>query len=481
MRFLRSSEPEDHQLLQSLALTAFAARLVAASEGPDPVSTAELKGATWLLDTNILLTIALEGVAHGDPLDALGQAMSMIESELVYIYPTLAEYRRVVDAWRESTLNALEHYDVTVVRKSSEPFMKIAIARQCYSREDFCTFFDELRDPPRSIEDRIAVSLVDDPDVADAVARGEADEAKALAIQSHWADQRPRPKPLVAARHDAALSEVARHWRSSDKKCFVLTTDRTMADLAASWQGPAGTPSWIRLDALLQVLAADRGGVGEHQVNFSSLLAKLIAQEVQPVANEFGLPDLQWLAEIVEQVGAFPSDVVDELATIVHRKRIAGARRDDPELRLALERTVQEARGTLIKGHGAAVKQAGVVADRAKDVETRTVRLRQALVERTEKGLARTAKRRLFRRSGVALVLATVGGLGGYALLLWILPDTFTRVELFSVAASIAVPLGSFWWAMAKSIWPRYKKERNAARGEAERRVTSVESEGLGP
>ena len=54
--------------------------------------------------------------------------MSMIESELVYIYPTLAEYRRVVDGWRESTLNALEHYDVGVVRKSSEAFMKIAVA-----------------------------------------------------------------------------------------------------------------------------------------------------------------------------------------------------------------------------------------------------------------------------------------------------------------------------------------------------------------
>ena len=51
----------------------------------------------WLLDTNVLLTIALEGVAFGDPLDALGQAMSMIGSELVYLHPTLVEYQSVVD------------------------------------------------------------------------------------------------------------------------------------------------------------------------------------------------------------------------------------------------------------------------------------------------------------------------------------------------------------------------------------------------
>ena len=238
VRFLRSNEHEDHQLLQSMAFRAFAARLVAADEGPDPVSTAELRDATWLLDTNILVTIALEGVAHGDPLEALGQAMSMIGSKLVYLHPTLAEYRGVVDRWRDQTLIALDRFGIGPIRESSDPFLKIAIARHCYSPDDFRRFFDELRRPPRSIENRIAVELVDDLDVAQVATKGEENEADVLRIRSYWSERRSRPKPLLAARHDAALSEVVRHWRSSNKRCFVLTTDRTMADLAARLQGP---------------------------------------------------------------------------------------------------------------------------------------------------------------------------------------------------------------------------------------------------
>ena len=259
VRFLRSNEHEDHQLLQSMALRAFAARLVTADEGPDPISTGELRDAIWLLDTNILLTIALDGVAHGDPVDALGQAMSMIGSELVYLHPTLVEYQGVVDRWREQTLTALDRFGIGPIRESSDAFLKVAVARQCRTAGDFSRFFDELRQPPKSIETRIAVALVDDPEVAQVATKGEESEANVIAIRNHWSERRPRSKPLLAARHDAALTEVARHWRS-DRRCFVLTTDRTMAELAARWQGPSGTPSWILLDALVQVLAANRVG-----------------------------------------------------------------------------------------------------------------------------------------------------------------------------------------------------------------------------
>ena len=150
VRFLRSGEREDHQHLQSLALTAFAARLVAAGAGPDPIGSAELRDATWVLDTNVLLTIALEGVAHGDPLDALGQAMSMIGAELVYLHATLVEYRQVIDGWASETLAVLDRFGIGQINKSSDPFLKIALARHCYYRDDFVRFFNELREPPQS-------------------------------------------------------------------------------------------------------------------------------------------------------------------------------------------------------------------------------------------------------------------------------------------------------------------------------------------
>ena len=478
VRFLRSNEHEDHQLLQSMAFRAFAARLVAADEGPDPVSTAELRDATWLLDTNILVTIALEGVAHGDPLDPLGQAMSMIGSKLVYLHPTLAEYRGLVDRWRDQTLIALDRFGIGPIRESSDPFLKIAVARHCHSREDFSRFFDELRRPPRSIENRIAVELVDDLEVARIAAKGEENEADVLRIRSHWSEQRSRPKPLMAARHDAALSEVVRYWRSSNKRCFVLTTDRTMADLAARLQGPSGTPSWILLDGLVQVLAADRAGMPEDRVGFSALLAKLIATEVGPVDREFQLQDLLWASEIVEQVEAFPEEVVNDLARIVHRKRLAGARRDDPELRLALERTIQEARDSLIKGHDSAVQDAARATGHAEDAGARGERLRDALVNSTEKALIRRARWGLVGRSMVVLTGAAVVALVAHMLVSWAFADSESPVDRLSVGIGIASLLVPISVAAFKWIWPKYREARDAALDEAVRQTKRVEGTG---
>ena len=400
--------------------------------------------------------------------------MSTIGSRLVYLHPTLVEYQGVVDRWREETLSALDRFGIGPIRESSDPYLKIALARQCYTPEDFGRFFDELRQPPRSIENRIAVELVDDPDVARAATKGEENEAKVLAIRSHWSERRSYPKSLATARHDAALSEVVQHWRSSNKKSFVLTTDRTMAELATRWQGPSGTPSWILLDALVHVLAADRAGMAEDRVDFSALLAKLIANEVGPVASEFQIRDLQWLSEIVEQVEAFPDEVVNELARVIHRRRIAGAPRDDPDLRLALERTIQEARGGLIKGRDTALQDAARATERAKDAGARRKRLRHALAEGFEKDLIRSARRTLFVRFGVALLGAAAVGLGVRTLVLWALQDFDSRVDLLGVGVGIAGLLAPLSVAVFKWIWPKYREARDAASDEAERQASVV-------
>ena len=194
-----------------------------------------------------------------------------------------------------------------------------------------------------------------------------------------------------------------------------------------------------------------------------------------PVASEFQLQDLLWASEIVEQVGAFPDEVVNELARIIHRKRIAGAPRDDPELRLALERAIQNARDALIKGRDTALQDAESLTEHAKDTWAKQERLRKALVKSTTKVLVRRARWGLFRRSLGALAAAAAVGLGVYTLVLWALPDLDSRAELLSVGLGIVGVLVPFSVAVLKWVWPRYRKERDAAPGEAERQARSVE------
>ena len=248
-----------------------------------------------------------------------------------------------------------------------------------------------------------------------------------------------------------------------------------MAALAARLQGPSGTPSWILLDGLVQVLAADRAGMAEDRVGFSALLAKLIATEVGPVDREFQLQDLLWASEIVERVESFPDEVVNDLARIVHRKRLAGARRDDPELRLALERTIQEARDSLIKGHDSAVQDAARATEHAEDAGTRGERLRNALVESTKKSLIRRARWGLAGRSMVVLTGAVVLGLVTYMLVSSAFADSDSPVDRLSVGigiASLVIPIAV---AAVKWVWPKYRKARDAALDEAVRQAESVE------
>ena len=62
-------------------------------------------------------------------------------------------------------------------------------------------------------------------------------------------------------------------------------------------------------------------------------------------------------------------------------------------------------------------------------------------------------------------------GLGVYTLVLWALPDLDSRAALLSVGV-VLVP---FSVAVRKWVCPRYRKERDAAPGEAERQARSVE------
>lgn len=54
IEFIRSGDPEDNELLWHYGRSMFSARLMAADLAADPISARELRGATLVLDTNIL-------------------------------------------------------------------------------------------------------------------------------------------------------------------------------------------------------------------------------------------------------------------------------------------------------------------------------------------------------------------------------------------------------------------------------------------
>lgn len=144
-RFLGSDSSVDHEHLWSLGLAMFAARLVASGVRTDPITTSEIRDSTVILDTNVLLVIALETHRHASSMAALGHVLKRLSCRLVYVHATLDEYNRVVERWAEEAQKALSTFDPYVVRRSKDEYMRTAAARGCLLPHDYANFFQELR------------------------------------------------------------------------------------------------------------------------------------------------------------------------------------------------------------------------------------------------------------------------------------------------------------------------------------------------
>ncbi|MDP3774290.1 MAG: hypothetical protein Q8Q85_08490 [Gemmatimonadales bacterium] len=457
-RFLDSSLPEDTEHLWSLGMATFASRLVCAGIGADPISTRELRDSMVFLDTNALLAIALEASRPAAAFQALGEALRAINAQLFYCYPTREEYRRVVSRWTTDTLRVIDRYGTAVLEDSEDPWIKTAVGRYCRDRADYQRFFDQIMDPPVGIGDQLRITLLDEPDVAKAAAGAEEDKQLVTQIQTHWRERRHRPKPIHLARHDAAVTGVVRHLLERGDRAWVLTLDLTMHDLALRWAGPTGTPLWVSLDPLLQILAVDQSGTKVDAVQFGPILARLISNEVEVSQATYAVEDLRWLDEIHRDVKELPKETVQELAREIHAARMAGAKRNDPELRLKIERAYQRATAKLVADHGEARVIVAQALDEKAQVETSRKRIEDIAREEVEIRLERAARNRLLLRVLGCLLLGLSTAWGVRELFGWAWEGGSRRdlLSLILPLSGLVIPPFALVWSWAL---PSYRSE----------------------
>lgn len=469
-RFVRSEDAEDNEHLWSLGLATFAARLVSAGLASDPISTRELRDSLVLVDTNVLLAIALDEERRSRSFSALAKALQLIGAELHFLYETKREYEDVTGAWREQVLRSIEKHGVDVVEQSDDNFIQAAVRQGCKSPEDYDRFFRELLNMPNSLGSGVEMSLLDDAAIAEAAAAGEADVNLVTEIQNHWNERRSRPKSRARALHDSALTAAARRLVQDGRRAWVLTFDMTMHDLALRWAGPAGTPLWVSLDVLLQVLAVDQDGTQMEAIEFGPLLSLLITQEVVSQRGQFTLDDIRWLDELLQDVSGLSSEEVRNLAQTIHKERLAGAGRESPELRLTLERIYQHARSGLAQDIVEARRQVAEERGRADAEHAARVRAEQLAGSEIETKLRRRAKRRAVVEGIAWLVVA--GVLATIASILWrsLSKDVKGR-ELVGLALQLGSPVLATLALVWKRVLPNYRNALGLIREQVEREL----------
>ncbi len=464
-RFIKSSNPDDARHLHSVGIASFASRLVAAGLGSDPITTAELRGRTFLLDTNVLMAVTLEKERWAPSFGALGRAFDALDAKVAYAYQTLDEYRGVVDRWSEETINQLDRRGLEVVREAADPHIRLAVQRGCFVGADYATFFQEIREPPDSLGDAVAVSLYDTPQLAQAAARGLENAGRILEIQTLWSERRRRPKSEHAAAHDSALTQIAQELTAAGETVTVVTLDAPMQELALRWSQPADEPRWISLEALVQVLALDSAGPETDSTDFAPLLAALIASGVEFGTNEFQLEDLKWLDELEQDISDLPAQEVKDLAREIHRKRLGGMKREDPELRLSLNRSYQRAKSSLAENVEEARKQVALSDARADAVKGQLEDVSRVYIKDQATRLVLRARIRWGAEGAVAVVIAGLLSLLIYRMVPALSDgDPKTMLEVGAIVVPPAVGLIMMLW---KRIVPGYRAAIASAKGRA--------------
>ena len=469
-RFLRSEDPEDNQHLWSIGMAGFAARLVAAGAGADPITTDELRGRRFLLDTNVLISLALGQDRFAPAWAALGRALKAIDAKVGYIYDTREEYQGVVDSWGSDVLKAIETKGAEVVRGAHDPYIVAAVSRGCVIGSHYQTFFDELREPATSIGDEIQIEFWDDPEVAEAARAGRENNARVIAIQNFWKDRRPRPKTRERAQHDSAVTETAKVLTGAGEVTNVLTLDVTMHDLALQWSKPDGEPMWISLDAIVQVLALDQSGPEVDATEFAPLLASLVTHDFEVPQGEYQLEDLRWLDELEQDVTELPAGEVRGMAKEIHRLRLAGRSRTDPELRLGLQRLYQKAKATVAADVSEARKREAKVLDDLDDERKARIRDRAVFVDDEVRRLRRSAKVRWWVEGAVWVLLFIILGVVGAGLIRSLIEPGDLRGVLELGAVVLTPALGSLSLIFSRVI-PGYKRDMSTLRERAEANV----------
>ncbi len=473
LEFLRSEEIPDQGVLMSLGQAMFSARLVAADIGADPITLEEFRAATILLDTNLLFAIALEDHRLAKSVRALGRAFNSIGAKAIYVRPTKEEFDRAVSWIRRQLLPLVETFPNELIAGVHNDFVATARSRGCRTREDYERFFTELSLLPTELSLDTPLSMMEDPEIARAITRGEEDtrlkqRIKALAaqIRPEW---RRREKPDASLQHDAALMHVTEGERTRGAKFWVLSLDRSLQACAVERAGPHSMPAVVSVDALVEILAADGAGPSVDPTDFAPLIARIIVNECAPPAGTYTVEDLQWMYSINEGVAELSADDAKDIARVVAKARVEGARVGDAQLALKVNRLFQVKRREAEERLQDALERArGAEVDVGREREEKAA-LQRELVRHRTRDIVRTARRRLALRLAWRIPVALAGATSLWWLVVW-LARSMEHRDVVASGLSLLGCAAALWKLGSRPI-SEYRAEVKVAQERAQREV----------
>lgn len=338
IKFIESEEIDENMLFWQYGMSLFSSKIITARNYADKISIDTFKNGTFILDTNILMILDLEGHEFSSSLQTLGKIFKQINVELKYLYTTKEEFRRAMSHRMTDTISVFEKYEREVLETTDCPFVQTALKRGCEDEESLRRMFDPLLEVPEQFCEQGELSIVDNAEILEAVEAGERNEKLMNSIDEIHVrrlkkNKRPNPK-----KHDAGLINALNHIRKSES-AWILTTDGTLKLYAIENCLRDETEIAIGLDVLIGMFAVDGGGTGIDSSNFAPLFKNIIKFSLTPEEDTYDVRDLAFILSTNLKINDLEPARVIEIVKEVRKMRIANE--PDEEIALFLRRVIE--------------------------------------------------------------------------------------------------------------------------------------------
>jgi hypothetical protein len=446
VNFIESVRIEDNDLLWAYGSSMFSATLLTARNYADEFSLEAFKDADFILDTNILMVLELEGYEKNYALDSIETTFEKLNISTKYLRISRDEYLRAIGPKRDQVLAAVQEYNFDVIREMDCPFVQTAIRRQCFTLEDFKVFFDQISDIPEYFFDSLKLICEDYKELNEAITEGESDEKirnELNEIYKRRTNKDKREKPVT---HDAGLYKGV-EFLNKEKKTMILTKDSILREYAYENARRDEPPYAIGLDSLIQMMAINSGGTDFNSTDFAPLFSKLVKQTLIPEKDTFRPSDLDFILKTKIQISELPKEEVIKIAKEVNRLRFKGYDEED----IVLE--IQRAFNLNIAGLNEEIEQLKVNKHQKDEENKRVIKEKENLESQLFKSNYKIALNELkgeisTNRRNLLILFAVLGLVSFACLQLVLIPDQSNNFInpilsfLLSIAASLAIMIG---------------------------------------
>lgn len=476
--FITTRDPIVDAYLWEHGTSRFAAQLISNRHGINQLTIDAFKNSTCVLDTNILIFIALAAGSVKDSFKLLEQTFQQLNVNSQILYITSEEYRHRVSAQRDATLNNISHFGTKNLSNiANDDFTKCAKALHCESEEDFERFFDEIQDFPEVIHENVEIELFDgDKQLNDVITRAQNDEDKKQHLNSLYIAVKNREKRPNALTHDVGLIEGVKNLRANGHKVFILSEEASINAYSKNQPLDKGLPLAIGIDTLLNVLATNGGTITDSS-EYTALYATLIRHNLFPREQTFTQCQLYELYKLNNRIAKLTEEETERIAWEAHEKMVKGLPEED--LRLFINDTITASELALRDEIS------------KKDEELDSVKLglkkethgKQKYKNAFEESIYNEEHRKLFRKMIFRCVVWPMVILSVIIGMLCCLPlfsDNLLEIQeqiIIGILSSIAASLIYDKFAHATTTFKEWRNRKSILRDRVQKRIDEIENQ----